>query len=361
MPNTNLPPSPTDDLGRQRQRHRTAHVVLSLALLAALAACSNKEEPKAGGGAPAGGGMPPATVGVLTVAPQVVGLLSELPGRVEAVRVAQVRARVTGVVQKRQFVEGSEVRVGQPLFLIDPAPYQAALDSASAQLARAQAVLAQTTATAERYKPLAEARAISQQDYVNAQAAQKGAEADVAAGRAAVQVARINLGYTQVTAPIAGRIGRALVTEGALVRARARPRSWRWSSRPHAVRQLHPVGAEVLRLRAPWPLPAARRGQRRARGRARAGACWTTAANCRAARQAAVQRPVGGPDLRPGHAARRGAQPAGTAAARAVRAGAAGAGRATTAVLLPQQAVTRGARATRCWWWAKATSPRRGR
>jgi membrane fusion protein (multidrug efflux system) len=219
MPNTNLPPSPTDDQGRQRQRHRTAHVVLSLALLAALAACSNKEEPKAGGGAPAGGGMPPATVGVLTVAPQVVGLLSELPGRVEAVRVAQVRARVTGVVQKRQFVEGSEVRVGQPLFLIDPAPYQAALDSASAQLARAQAVLAQTTATAERYKPLAEARAISQQDYVNAQAAQKGAEADVAAGRAAVQVARINLGYTQVTAPIAGRIGRALVTEGALVSA----------------------------------------------------------------------------------------------------------------------------------------------
>ncbi len=130
-----------------------------------------------------------------------------------------MRARVNGVVLKRQFSEGSEVRAGQALFLIDPAPYQAALDSAAAQLARAQAGLAQTTATAERYKPLAEARALSQQDYVNALSAQKSAEADVAAGRAAVQAARINLGYTQVTAPIAGRIGRALVTEGALVSA----------------------------------------------------------------------------------------------------------------------------------------------
>jgi len=105
------------------------------------------------------------------------------------------------------------------LFLIDPAPYQAALDTAKAQLARAQASLAQTTATAERYRPLAAANAISQQDNVNALAAQKTAEADVAAGRAAVQAAAINLGYAQVTAPIAGRIGRALVTEGALVSA----------------------------------------------------------------------------------------------------------------------------------------------
>jgi membrane fusion protein (multidrug efflux system) len=111
------------------------------------------------------------------------------------------------------------VRAGQPLFRIDAAPYQAALESAQAQLARAQANLAQATATAERYKPLAEAKAISQQDYANAAAAQKTAEADVAAGRAAVLSARINVGYAQVTAPIAGRIGRALVTEGALVSA----------------------------------------------------------------------------------------------------------------------------------------------
>jgi membrane fusion protein (multidrug efflux system) len=191
--------------------------LISLLALAGLAGCGGQEGAPAGG--PPGGMPPPPAVGVITVAPEVVALQNELPGRVEPLRTAQVRARVNGVVLKRQFREGSEVKAGQLLFLIDPAPYQAALDSASAQLARAQASLAQTTATAERYKPLAEARAISQQDYVNALAAQKAAEADVAAGRAAVQSARINLGYAQVTAPIAGRIGRALVTEGALVSA----------------------------------------------------------------------------------------------------------------------------------------------
>ena len=199
-------------------RSPLAAAPLVLLALALLAGCGAKDDAK--GAAPPGGAMPPPpTVGVVTVAPQVVALQTELPGRVEPVRVAQVRARVNGVVLKRQFVEGSEVRAGQPLFLIDPAPYQAALDTAKAQLARAQASLAQTTATVERYRPLAAANAISQQEYVNAQAAQKTADADVAAGRAAVQAAAINLGYAQVTAPIAGRIGRALVTEGALVSA----------------------------------------------------------------------------------------------------------------------------------------------
>lgn len=192
----------------------TQACALAIAALS-LAACGAKDA-----AAPGAGGMPPpARVGVVTVAPQTVALQTELPGRVEALRTAQVRARVSGVVLQRQFREGSEVRAGQPLFLIDPAPYQATLDSAAAQLARAEAAAAQARATAERYKPLAEARALSQQDYVNALAAQKTAEADVAAGRAAVQSARINLGYTRVTAPIAGRIGRALVTEGALVTA----------------------------------------------------------------------------------------------------------------------------------------------
>ena len=182
----------------------------------ALAACGAKEPAP---GAAAGAMPPPPPVGVVTIAPKTVALQTELPGRVEALRTAQVRSRVNGVVLKRQFSEGSEVRAGQPLFLIDPTPYQAALDIAAAQLARARAGLAQATVTAERYKPLAEARAISQQDYANALAAQQLAAADVAAGSAAVQAARINLGYTQVTAPIAGRIGRALVTEGALVSA----------------------------------------------------------------------------------------------------------------------------------------------
>jgi len=188
---------------------------LSLAALAlALAACGGGQKASPGPGAAA---PPPPEVGVVTVSTQSAPLTTELPGRVEASRVAQVRARVTGIVQKRLFREGSDVKAGQALFLIDPAPYQAAADSARAQLAKAQANAIQATAQATRFKPLREANAISQQDYVNAQAAQAQAEADVAAARAAVQVAQLNLGYATVTAPISGRIGRALVTEGALV------------------------------------------------------------------------------------------------------------------------------------------------
>jgi membrane fusion protein (multidrug efflux system) len=193
--------------------------VVALAL-AVLAACGNKDEAKPpGGGAPGGGAPPPPQVGVITVMPQTVALQTELPGRVEPLRVAQVRARVTGIVLKRLFEEGSDVKAGQALFKIDDGTLRAAVDSATAQLARAEATAAQARATAERFRPLAEAKAIPQQDYVNAAAAQKAAEADVANARAALQTARINLGYATVTAPIAGRIGRALVTEGALVSA----------------------------------------------------------------------------------------------------------------------------------------------
>jgi len=163
--------------------------------------------------------MPPPQVGVVTMQPRSVALRTELPGRVEALRVAQVRARVNGVVLKRQFTEGSDVRAGQPLFQIDPAPYQASLDSALAAVAKAQANRAMATELAMRYKPLAEAKAISAQEYVNAEGARLQAEADVAAGQAAVQTAKLNLAYARVTAPIAGRIGRAAVTEGALVSA----------------------------------------------------------------------------------------------------------------------------------------------
>jgi membrane fusion protein (multidrug efflux system) len=187
----------------------------SLAALLMLAGCGDK--PAAGPGA--GGARPPPEVGVIAVKLQPVALQTELPGRVEAVRVAQVRARVNGVVLKRLFTEGSEVKAGQVLYQIDPAPYQAALGSARAALGKAQANLTQATAQAERYKPLVEANAVSKQEYVNVVAAQKTAEADVAASRAQVQIAQINAGYANVTAPIAGRIGRALVTEGALVSA----------------------------------------------------------------------------------------------------------------------------------------------
>ena len=191
---------------------RAALLALSAAM--ALTACGAKSNAQ---GAAPGGGMPPAEVGVVTVAPRTVGLITELPGRLEASRVAQVRARVAGILEKRLFREGSDVKAGQRLFEIDSAPYRAAAASAEAALARAQANLTQAAAQAERYKPLVEANAVSKQDYVSAVAAHKLAQADVAAAGAAVQTAQINLGYASVTAPIAGRIGRTLVTEGALV------------------------------------------------------------------------------------------------------------------------------------------------
>jgi membrane fusion protein, multidrug efflux system len=193
--------------------------VVAIALAALVAACGQKSEtaPPAAGGKPPGGGPPPAEVGVVTVKPRPVGLTIELPGRLEASRVAQVRARVAGIVLKRLFVEGSDVKAGQPLFQIDPASYQSLVAGAQATLARAQANVTQAAAQAERYKPLLEANAISKQDYINAVAAQKTAEADVAAAKASLQSGQINLGYASVTAPISGRIGRALVTEGALV------------------------------------------------------------------------------------------------------------------------------------------------
>jgi len=185
-----------------------------------LVSCSQKPAAPAGpAGAAPNGAPPPPEVGVLTIALQSVTLTTELPGRLEASRVAQVRARAAGIVLQRLFREGSDVIAGQPLFRIDPAPYQAALSSAQATLARARANQTQTRAQAERFKPLLDANAISKQDYVNAVAAQQAAEADVAAARAAIQSAKINLSYALVTAPIAGRIGRALVTEGALVGA----------------------------------------------------------------------------------------------------------------------------------------------
>lgn len=189
-------------------------VIAVAAASVGLAACGGGADKPAGGGAP-----PPPQVGVVVAQQQAVALQSELPGRVEALRTAQVRARVNGVVLKRLFTEGAEVSAGQVLFQIDPAPYQAALDSAQANLAKAQANLSQAAAQAERNKPLYDGRAISQQEYLISVAAAKAGEADVAAAKAAITSAKLNLDYARVTAPIAGRIGRALVTEGALVSA----------------------------------------------------------------------------------------------------------------------------------------------
>jgi membrane fusion protein (multidrug efflux system) len=189
---------------------RAAPAVLLAASLAA--GCSRSDAKPT---APAG----PVEVGVVTIAPTAVTLTKELPGRTSAFRVAEVRARVNGIVLKRFFTEGTDVKEGQPLFLIDPAPYQAALDGAKAALARAEANAANARLQADRVADLVKDNAVSRQDYDNAMAALKAAEADVAAGRAAEQTARINLGYTSVTSPVSGRIGRSAVTEGAYVQA----------------------------------------------------------------------------------------------------------------------------------------------
>lgn len=225
------------------------HTALPGVLLAAsLAACGPGSAPAPASG-PAGA-PPPTEVGVITVAPISVGLLTELPGRTEASRVAQVRARVAGILQRQLFREGSEVKADQPLFQIDAAPYRASLASAQATQARAEANLMQAQAQAERYKPLVEANAISQQEYVAAVAAQKQVEADIAAAKAAVQTAQINLGYASVNSPIAGRIGRALVTEGALVgQGEATQLALVQQINPMFVNITQPV-ADVLRLRA---------------------------------------------------------------------------------------------------------------
>jgi membrane fusion protein (multidrug efflux system) len=192
---------------------RVPQVLASLFLLLVLAGCGQ------GAGTPAAGGAapPPPEVGVVTVTMSDIGLVTELPGRLEPSRVAQVRARAAGIVQQRLFREGSDVRAGQVLYRIDNGPYAAAHQSARATLAKAQASHSQAAALAQRYRPLVEANAISKQEYANAVAAEKTAEADVAAARAAVRTAEINLGYASVVAPISGRIGRSLVTEGALV------------------------------------------------------------------------------------------------------------------------------------------------
>ena len=202
----------TEQRPHRIRRSHAGVFALTLAAALALTACGDKKQEKA----PQGAQTPPE-VSVLTVQLQSIPLVSDLPGRLEPYRVAQVGARVAGILQKRQFVEGSDVKAGQVLFQIDNAPYRASLESAQATLAQAQANLAQAASTAKRYKPLVKANAISKQDYDVAVANEKAAQAQVAAGKAAVTNASINLGYAAVTAPISGRIGRALVTEGALV------------------------------------------------------------------------------------------------------------------------------------------------
>jgi membrane fusion protein, multidrug efflux system len=189
-------------------------IILATVLLAAafiLSGCQSSASKATQAGAP--------EVAVVEISPQRVAITTELPGRTSSYLIAEVRPQVGGIIQKRMFTEGGDVTAGDVLYQIDPATYQAAYDSAKAQLARAEANIATTRVRAERYKELVEIKAVSRQEYDDAVAALKQAEADIEAGKAAVESARINLAYTRVTAPITGRIGKSSVTVGALVTA----------------------------------------------------------------------------------------------------------------------------------------------
>jgi membrane fusion protein (multidrug efflux system) len=190
---------------------------LGLALAGAflLVACGGKETPPGPG---AGGPGAPA-VTVLTLKAESVPVASELPGRTSPYLIAELRPQVTGIVKERLFKEGSEVKAGQVLYQIDPATHQAAFDSAQANLARAEANLYAARLKAGRYAELVKIEAVSRQDNDEAVAALKQAQADVGSARAALDKANIDLGFTRVTSPIAGRIGRSAVTVGALVTA----------------------------------------------------------------------------------------------------------------------------------------------
>lgn len=211
----------------------------SVAASLLLAGCGKQAAPPPG----------PPEVGVLTLQPRSVAVTTELPGRTSAYLVAQVRARVDGIILKRDFKEGSLVKAGQLLYQIDPAPFEATLASAKATLAKAQASLATARAQAARFKTLVAANAVSKQDYDNAVATEGEAAADVASGKATVQTAQINLGYTKVVSPITGRIGTSQVTEGAYVQSSA-------ATLMATVQQIDPIyinltesTTDVLRLR----------------------------------------------------------------------------------------------------------------
>ena len=181
-------------------------LLLCLGLLAA--ACSSADAPQEGQAIP---------VRTVTVATTDLDNILELPGRVEPVRVAEVRARVTGIVQQRLYEEGTDVGQGQPLFRIDPAELRASYAQTQASLERARATAANANAVVARYRPLVAENAISGQEFDAAQAAAREANANVAQIQAQLRAASLQLGYTTVRAPIAGRAGRAAVTEGALV------------------------------------------------------------------------------------------------------------------------------------------------
>ncbi|KAA0254464.1 MAG: efflux RND transporter periplasmic adaptor subunit [Acidobacteria bacterium] len=219
------------------------------ALLLGLAVAATTFLSACGRGRPAPPPQGPAEVGVVTLSPERVVLTTELPGRTVPYLVAEVRPQVNGLIRERAFEEGSDVKAGDLLYQIDPAPYQAAYDQAKAALAMAEANLPAARLRVERLKGLVDIRAVGQQDYDDATAALLRAEASVAASKAAVESARVNLSYTPIRSPISGRTGRSSVTVGALVAG--------YQPVPLVVvQQLDPIyvdvtqsSAELLRLR----------------------------------------------------------------------------------------------------------------
>lgn len=228
---------------------------MALCLLAVLAGCG-KQDPQAAQ-------VPPVEVEPLVIAPRAQAIMVDLPGRISPVRVAEVRARVAGIVQKRHFEEGATVKEGDLLFTIEPAPLDAALGRARGALARAQAQVKQAQALVGRYQPLVKIEAVSKQEFDDAVAALQTARANQQSAEADVKTAQLDLGYASVRAPISGRIGRGLVTEGSLV--------GQGESTPMAlIQQIDPIYADfrqpvnaVLKLRE-----AAAGGQMQAGGQA---------------------------------------------------------------------------------------------
>lgn len=210
--------------------------VTCLAGLSLLAGCEKKQ---------AAAAPPPPKVGVITIHTQPVLRTTSLPGRTASVMTAPIIPQVSGVILKRLFVEGSDVKAGQQLYQIDPAPYKATYDSAVATLKHDEAALVADRAQAARYKPLAAAQAVSQQSYDNAVAAVKEDEANIASAKAAIETARINLQYTKVLAPISGTIGASTVTPGALVTADQ-------SSSLATITTLNPIYVDVNESSTTW-------------------------------------------------------------------------------------------------------------
>jgi membrane fusion protein (multidrug efflux system) len=214
-------------------------LLLSVTLLAA---CGQSEDKK---------GPPKVTpeVGVVQIAPGAQSIVNELPGRTNARMIAEIRPQVSGIIQQRTFVEGANVKAGDVLYRIDPAIYQAEVASAQAALEKAEANLKSIQVKAERYAELLKINAVSKQDHDDAQASQKQAQADIALAKAALDTARINLGYTRITAPISGRVETSVVTPGALVTANQ-------TAALTTVQQLDPIyvdvtqpSSELLRLK----------------------------------------------------------------------------------------------------------------